>query len=151
MNEHEIISRLKFIGKLQQGERINTRHLSVQGATLATAITRSLIYHDNRINTLDFLRETITRAFELLQRFHNETTPEANLRYGLLAKDLQRASEGLINLKMTYETDTKFGCDMDTFLEDIHARLSTFSIDFHLKESDVLEKDEHSNTEEAGT
>ena len=39
----EIVSRLKFIGRIQKGEKINTRHMYVQQDDLTTTISRTFI------------------------------------------------------------------------------------------------------------
>ena len=46
-NNDEIISKLKFIGKVRQGEKINIRNMVVQQEGLLTKIVRSFITVDN--------------------------------------------------------------------------------------------------------
>lgn len=126
-SNQEIISRLKFIGKINKGEKINTRHMYVQPDGLGTMISRTFLYQDNRGNTLNFCQETINRSFELLITYERSTVPsEKSLGRNLMA-DLRQAIVGLTNLKYTYTTDTKFCCDMDTLLENINARLEGFA------------------------
>ena len=125
----EIISKLKFIGKLKKGEKVNTRHMYVQPDGLSTTISRTFLYHDNRGNVLTFARDTISRSFELLVTFERSTQKADKVFYKLLIKDLQNSIEGIANLKTTYITDTKFCCDVDTLLEEIQARLTRFTED----------------------
>lgn len=134
-NNKEIISRLKFIGKINKGEKINTRHMYVQPDGVGTMISRTFLYQDNRGNTLNFCQETINRSFELLITFQRSNKQsEKNLSKNLI-DDLKQAITGLTNLKYTYTTDTKFCCDMDTILEHIHARLDEFIEE--IPESDI--------------
>jgi hypothetical protein len=51
LNE-DVISKLKFLGRVQKGEKINVRHMFVQPDGLATKISRSFINLDSRGNTL---------------------------------------------------------------------------------------------------
>jgi hypothetical protein len=122
----EVISRLKFIGKLKKGEKINTRHMYVQQAGYTTSFSRTFLYQDNRGNALDLIQDTISRAFELLITYQRSEKDCDKTMYKHLVKDLSAAIVGLVNLKFTYLEDTKFCCDMDTILEGINARLSTF-------------------------
>jgi hypothetical protein len=123
----EITSRLKFIGQLKKGDKINTRHMFVQPNGYGTSISRTFLYQDNRGNGLNFCQETITRAFELLVTYErSDKSSESNVLFQNLINDLQHASDGLKNLKATYVTDTKFCCDMDTLIETTQARLETF-------------------------
>ena len=130
----EIISRLKFIGKIKKGEKVNTRHMYVQPEGLGTSISRTFVYQDNRGNVLSFVQDTIARAFELLVTFERSDAEQDKILYDLLIADLQKGTVGLVNLKTTYVDDTKFCCDMDTLLESVHARLAGF------KEEDTPEE-----------
>jgi len=125
-NSQEIISRLKFIGKLKKGEKINTKHMYVQPNSIGTSLSRTFLYQDNRGNALNFCQETITRAFELLITYERSNKNTEKILFRHLINDLQQATTGLTNLKFTYITDTKFCCDMDTLLQHINARLNKY-------------------------
>ena len=127
-NNQEIISRLKFIGKLKKGEKINTRHMYVQSDGFGTSLSRTFINQDNRGNALNFCQETITRAFELLITFERSDKNAEQVLFGHLIKDLQQSTTGLNNLKFTYISDTKFCCDMYTLLQNISARLDSYQV-----------------------
>lgn len=123
----EIISRLKFIGKLKKGEKINTKQMYVQQEGLATTLSRTFWAQDNRINTINFIHETIKFSFELLNNYdRSDTTPEKELAKHLV-NDLRQVNQGLENLKQTYILDTKFCCDIDTLIEDIKAKLVIYN------------------------
>lgn len=125
-SNQEIISRLKFIGKLKKGEKINTRHMYVQPDGFGTSLSRTFMYQDNRGNALNFVQETVSRAFELLVTYERSESESDCVLFKHLIKDLQQATIGLNNLKFTYVSDTKFCCDMDTLLQSINARLAIF-------------------------
>jgi hypothetical protein len=126
--KQEITSKLKFIGKLKKGEKINTRHMYVQPGGLGTSLSRTFLYQDNRGNALGFVQETISRAFELLVTYERSNLEKDAVYFNLLVTDLRNAAVGLANLKVTYIEDTKFCCDMDTLLEHIHANLVRFPV-----------------------
>lgn len=124
----EIISRLKFIGKLKKGEKINTRHMYVQPDGITTSLSRTFAYQDNRGNALNFCQETISRSFELLITYERSDSSTEKVLFSKLVEDLQQSTVGLRNLKFTYITDTKFCCDMDTLLENVLAKLDKYTI-----------------------
>lgn len=124
----EIISRLKFIGKLKKGEKINTRHMYVQPDGITTSLSRTFAYQDNRGNALNFCQETISRSFELLITYERSDSSTEKVLFSRLIEDLQQSTVGLRNLKFTYITDTKFCCDMDTLLENVLAKLNKYTI-----------------------
>ena len=126
-SNQEIISKLKFIGKIKKGEKINTRHMYVQPDGLGTSIIRTFIYQDNRGNVLNFCQETISRAFELLVTYERSENNTEHVLFSHLLVDLQQATTGIMNLKFTYIADTKFCCDMDTLLQIITAKLDGYT------------------------
>lgn len=127
-SNQEIVSKLKFIGKIKKGEKVNTRHMYTQPNGLSTSIVRTFIYQDNRGNVLNFCQETISRAFELLITYERSEKNTEQVLFGHLLSDLQLATNGLTNLKFTYIEDTKFCCDMDTLLQIINARLDGYTV-----------------------
>ncbi len=129
----EVISRLKFISKIQKGEKINTRYVKnpvVQPEGIITSISRSIFNIDNRENTLIFLSTTIKRSFELLTLYSKgDSSFDKSMTHNLL-KDLSSCLTGLDNIKATYSPDIMFCCKIDTLFQDISARLSEFSEEY---------------------
>lgn len=118
-SDKEIISRLKFIGKIRKGDKINVKYMFIQPDGILTSISRTLFNQDNRQNTLNFVRRTITRSYEILNdRFLHKYV------YENIVIDLKQASTGLLNLKDTYMDDIKFTCDIDTLLQEIHSKIN---------------------------
>ena len=118
-----IISRLKFIGKVQKGDKINVKYMFIQPDGIFTRISRSLINHDNRNNTLNFVRNTITRSFDIITSYSlSNKELHRTIRLHII-KDLEQSKIGLLNLKDTYLSDIKFTCDIDTLLQEIDAKL----------------------------
>ena len=66
----EIISKLKFIGKIQIGEKIDLKNMHLQSDGLYTQITRT-INQENRTKTLVFIQDTISKAFEIIKCYEN--------------------------------------------------------------------------------
>jgi hypothetical protein len=128
-SDKEVISRLKFIGKVQKGEKINVKYMFVQPEGIATRISRTLINQDNRSNTLNFIRGTISRTFEIISMYET-STKEAHHQFNLhIVNDLKQAKNGLNNFKDTYLSDIKFTCDLDTLIQDIDAKLYELDTD----------------------
>jgi hypothetical protein len=123
-SDKEVISRLKFIGKVQKGEKINVKYMFVQPEGIATRISRTLINQDNRSNTLNFIRGTIARTFEIISTYTTSTN-ESHRHISIhVINDLKQAKTGLNNLKDTYLDDIKFTCDIDTLIQEINAKLT---------------------------
>jgi len=140
----EVISRLKFIAHIQKDEKINVRHVNRQPNTLYTKISRSLIYPDNRNNSLKFVKDVISRSLEILH--HYILKENFNLSKGIL-NDLLKARQGIINLKYTYNDDTKFCCDMDVVIENIGVFIDKLEKEHPIlfRETENNESNENSN------
>lgn len=135
----EILSRLKFLGHIPKGNKINCRSMTFQQDGWITRLQRSWITPDNRNNTLKLIREIISRAFEILT--HNITSVKENdiIQCKIIVTDLLKAKGGLFNLKDTYSDDTKFTCDLDVLLQQIVARLAEVKKGYpHLFDPDPL-------------
>lgn len=59
--DDEIIPRIKFIGKIQKGEKMNVKHMQVQPDSILTKISRSFIHTDTRSNTYTFVNYSIKK------------------------------------------------------------------------------------------
>ena len=122
-NHSDVLSKLKFISKIRKGEKINVKYMFIQPDNITTKISRTLYNVDNRMNTLNFIENTIQRCFEIIILHSNsERQYDVQLRENIII-DLQEAKIGLLNIKETYIDDIMFRCKIDTFIQDIEAKL----------------------------
>jgi hypothetical protein len=121
----ETISRLKFIGKIQIGDKVNLKSMYIQPDGLVTQVLRS-INQDNRNKTLIFLQDTISKTFEILKCYEKSVKNADQIMCSNLILDLKNSKMGINNLKETYTLDIKFVCDLDTLLQTIDAKLEGF-------------------------
>ena len=120
----ETISRLKFIGKIQIGDKVNLKSMYIQPDGLVTQLLRS-INQDNRNKTLIFLQDTISKTFEILKCYEKSIKNSDQIMCSNLILDLKNSKMGINNLKETYTLDIKFVCDLDTLLQTIDAKLNS--------------------------
>ena len=141
-SDKEIISRLKFIGRVQKGEKINVKYMYIQPDGIATTISRTLINQCNRQNTLNFVRNTIKRTFEIINNYHDSKNDSQRHICGHLTYDLKQSQKGITNIKSTYINDLKVCCDLDTLLQEIEAFLTTIENNMEIeRKKDEDEKD----------
>jgi hypothetical protein len=127
MESHkEVISKLKFIGKLQKGEKINAKLLYVQQEGIVTQLARTLL-QDNRTKTLSFVQDTINKSFELITYYDRSNRVSERIMCNNLIDDLKKSKSGIVNLKDTYVDDIKFCCDLETLLQMIDAKLIEYN------------------------
>jgi hypothetical protein len=119
----EVMSKLKFISNIRKGDKINVRYLYIQPDNITTKLSRTLYNVDNRINTLNFIETTIRRGFEVISLHSNsDRTYDVQIRENVI-RDLSACKDGLINIKDTYIDDIMFRCKIDTFIQEIDAKL----------------------------
>ena len=122
MND-ELVPRLKFIAKLNKGDKINVKNMYIQQNNLIDKLSRTLFHVDDRSNTLLFVTDTIRLALEMLSTFLLSREPYFVSQARNLATDLRAAKKGLLNLKETYADDVMFTCKIDALIEECEARL----------------------------
>jgi hypothetical protein len=119
----DIIPKLKFISRLNKGDKINVKNLYVQPNNFLNKISRSFINIDDRTNTLIFVNNTIKKGFELFLHHIDSSNPFDNILCHNILCDLKNSINGLLNLKETYSQDIMFVCKVDSLIEEIEAKL----------------------------
>ena len=123
-NQRETISKLKFLGKIKKGEKINVKEMTLQTESYLTAASRTLWFVDNRNNTMSFIQTTIQAGFDLLNLLNKNTGNVSDDELSkTIIRDISSAKIGINNLKTTYSDDTYFCCSVDTFVQTITAKL----------------------------
>jgi len=126
--DDDIIPRIKFIGKIQKGEKINVKHMHVQTDNLINKIIRSFINSDTRSNTFTFISNSIKRGFEIMNiHLESDKLFDKSLCQNLI-NDLRQCKTGMLNIKDTYIDDLMFCCKMDALIEDTDARLNEIEL-----------------------
>jgi hypothetical protein len=125
-NISDVISKLKFIGLIQKGEKINVRGVCVQQDTFFTRVMRTFITLDNRTNAYNFIEGIINRSFEIiLLNINKETVRNVDKRLVChLISDIKKSTIGIKNLKDTYTDDIMFCCKLDALIECIESKLT---------------------------
>ena len=120
----DILSKLKFIGKIQKGEKINVKYLYVQPSNWFTRLSRTFYLTDNRMNAFNFIESTINRCFEIISvQKQTKGVTSFKLIENILT-DIKDAIVGIQNLKDTYSYDVMFCCKLDTLVDSINFRIN---------------------------
>jgi hypothetical protein len=124
---NEIISNLKFIGKIKAGEQINIDSLSICSRNIFSGIYRSL-HGESRDRTFHYFSLIIKRAFEKIQAYISSERLSDKMLSAQLINNLCLSVDGLNNLKETYNEDRSFICDLETLIENIQSRLEELKL-----------------------
>ncbi len=125
MNEetNNLIKSLKFLSKIQKGEKINILGMFTQSDGLVTSFSRTFINKDNRQNTLNFIEKTIEGGFNVINKYINSSNLADKLIAKNILEDLTKSKNAILNTKTTYSSDTMYCCTIDTFILNINAKL----------------------------
>jgi len=119
----DIIPKLKFISRLNKGDKINVKNLYIQSNNFFNKISRSFFHIDDRTNTLIFVNNTVKKGFDLFLQHIESSNPFDSILCQNILYDLKNSINGLLNLKETYGDDIMFVCKIDSLIEEIQARL----------------------------
>ena len=124
----DIISKLKFLSKIGKGHKVNVNLLSLQDDGMVTSLSRSLWNTDNRQNAITFIQNTINSGFNLIFRYAKSERESEKIIAKEMIIDLINSKAGIHNLKTAYTVDTMFCCSIDTFIQNIDAKLKEYKL-----------------------
>lgn len=120
----DVIKKLKFIGKIDSGDRINVNNISTTSSTSWFSSIYRSIFKESRSKTYQFLNDVIDRSFELITIYQDSRKMSDRITCSHIVEDLHHSIHGLKNLQTTYIEDISFSCDIDTLIGSIYARLA---------------------------
>lgn len=135
-NYRDISSKLKFLSKIQPGEKINTKpYLSIVNDDWWTSLFRKFYNIESRVQTIQFINDTIASTFQIIEQIKvlsrniqpDTTTNTENILQNLY-RDLYSAKDGIANLIKTYKYDKIIICQLETIIENIELFLQMNNI-----------------------
>ena len=123
----DLIAKIKFISKIKQGEKINTKSgFFMQNDSLISRISRSFYYQDTRTNTISFIADTLIQVFHLL-KLYMTTSKISDITMCInVIEDINNMKKGIINLQQTYQDDAIIVSKLETFVQEIDSKLLEF-------------------------
>ena len=125
-NNHDTLTRLKFLSKIRKGEKINVSANTLQPDSFVTSLSRSIFNTDNRQNTLTYIQNSINSAFQLFNIYIASTKLSEKTLAQQILSDICASKNGIRNLIITYQEDTMFCCSIETYLQTIDAKLGEY-------------------------
>ena len=123
-NNDDVIPKLKFISKLNKGDKINVKNLYIQQNNFMDKINRTFFNIDDRTNTLIFVSNTLKKGFGLYLEHVDKPSPFDSILCQNIVSDLKNSKNGMLNLKETYSDDIMFVCKIDALIEETDAKLA---------------------------
>jgi hypothetical protein len=122
----DVVSRLRFLGKIKSNEKLDVNVLRLRSNNAYTRLQRtyrSYVLQDEkscRTATLDYITATFDKAFELLISVSNTET----YKFPLLVNGVRDAITGVEQLRETYADDRMFVARLQTLIDVSTAKLN---------------------------
>ena len=123
-SRQDVITKLKFLSRVAKGQKINVKDMTLQDESWVTSASRSIWNIDNRNNTMTFIQNTITTAFNMITLLLKSETVGDRQICKTIVSDIVASKSGIKNLKSTYADDTYFCCGVDTYVQMIEAHMT---------------------------
>ena len=118
-----VVSQLKFISKMQSGEKINVKTMNVSLGTYKDRLYRTFITGETRDDTLIFIHDVINNALELVYLYDGMKDDLYSNMSSLIVKSLQDSKIGLKNLMETYERDRMYVSQIEALMSTLEAKI----------------------------
>jgi len=106
----DVMSKLLFISKIQEGQIMNVYNHTLFEASWYTSIVRTIFTRDEtRGKTLEFFRRTLQDAFNILETCIEDRSKSNELFDPMIVKlihSIEESMKGIGNHGKTYSTDT---------------------------------------------
>lgn len=118
----EVITRIKLIGSIKDGEKLNVKNMTIQPKSLWTSISRAF-YQENRDDTTCFVSSSINRGFEIIDSKLSSSNTADKLLCRKCIVDIRASICGIKNLQNTYNYDRRICCLLQAIIERITNQL----------------------------
>jgi hypothetical protein len=113
-----IVCKLIFLSKINEGEKINVKSMSITDNSMYANVYRYLFTSESKDTTYEFIKNTIDNAFSVLTLNENKYLTDT------IIKSIIDAKNGILKLQQTYSLDRMFVSKLETLLKLIDIRLS---------------------------
>lgn len=122
-SRRQVLTRLKFIGRLQPHDKIDSRTLRVESNSIITPLKRLFVTGDSRETTLNFFSSTIDRSFEIIAGHINSKNVSDRIFCANVIQDLIASVKGLRATQGTYADDNYTVCEIDVIVQAVQAKI----------------------------
>ena len=130
----EVIGKLKFMSKIQKGEKINVRQLFVRDndsdiQRLLRTVRNFGAYLlasdvvESKKATLTFIQETVNSAITLIAIYRRDNDDFKKSIADIIVNNLEESKIGIRNLISTYQKDRKFISEAEAVIQTVEARI----------------------------
>ena len=137
----EIESKLKFISKINEGELVDVRTLTIMENGPVTSFYRTFLTRSESRNiTLDFFKRVIGDAFDIIVMYLKEKDGFSHHIGDIMLESLKDSKEGILNHKNTYRKDRMYTSEIEALILTLDTKLDEFNKIFNEFDSNTKAK-----------
>lgn len=111
------ISRLKFLSRVEKGDKINIKTLSIERNSNWWSSMKRFVFSENRNTCFEFIQTTFNQAFDVLISTIQTKNAMNDCFAVQILSDIQNAKTGVGNLQHTYENDHMYASQLSVLIE----------------------------------
>jgi hypothetical protein len=123
---YDIISKLLFLSKIKEGEKINTEDFYVEETSWFTTLRRTFFRNQSRTKTLEFIKNLTDSALDIASKCSSSNVDLHRNIGNYIIDSLEQSKTGLLNLTKTYEDDRMFVSKMQTLIGILDEKINVF-------------------------
>jgi len=129
----DVLSKLKFLSKIQRGEKIDTRKLEFINDSYYNRALRTISPRESRDHSMNFIRGVTDEALVIATKaFSMNSQFEKDIGMMILCA-LKEMKAGVLNLGGTYDDDRMAVSRIETFLEILDAKITELETNANVK------------------
>lgn len=115
----DLLSRLRFVGEIKQGDKVCIYDRSLVGRTAWFGRAKRLFMFDSRYKIIGFIEQLIDETVKSMNQY--QKSPFINL----ITTNLKLARAGILNLQVTYQNDAFVKSSIQTCIDNIDLQFKT--------------------------
>ena len=125
----DIVSKLKFISKIKEGELVDVHTLTIIESGVVTSLYRTFITRsESRRITLDFFHRIIGSAFDMIALYLEEKGDFGRQIGIMILNSLKESKDGIISHGKTYRKDRMYKSEIETLILTLDTKLIIFTM-----------------------
>ncbi len=118
----DIVSKLKFISKIREGEKLDVKSLTL-GEGFKDSVYRTFVArNESRYTTLEFIRMIVHEAFDLASKYLQKEEKFFKDIGKMVITSLNECKSGLLNLIKTYSEDRMYISRLETLMTTLETK-----------------------------
>lgn len=120
-----ILSNLKFISKIKEGDIVNIETKTLSERSFITSLKRTISRMESRKTAFEFFRTTVNDAVNIAQLYSHGSNSVQQETFKNIIIELRNCQQGLENHILTYGDDNMHKSKIEALMTTLNTKLSS--------------------------